>query len=1332
MKNIGKRVIPLLLALVLVVGAMLLEVSATTIPAGYTPIYTAQNFSNIRNNPNDQYILMNDIDLKSLGTWLPINNFDGILDGNNFAIRNMTINSSNWGWNSSGGLFVSVDNGEIKNLNIVNASISVFNDFASVGGIAGHIGESAKISNCSFTGSINAEIPCTAYIGGIVGVSEGEISNCYNWGNININCVEPNLSPGIGGVHVGGIAGRAIDISDCYNWGNISASSGRTLAGGIAGIANNNVVRCFNEGNITIISQSGEVSAGGTVGAAELNANANLKIENCINKGEVFAETRIGDMYSGEAYVGGILAGGQGTLTNARSIINCYNEGKITCKSSHKAASAFGITGGYHVTRMENCLNRGEIIAKSLNGNAYVAGIGSQGGDSITNCYNEGELTATGSMYACVAGITLNANTIFNSHNAGNMEAIATSNILGADASASGVVGSAWQVEQCSNRGDLRAISNNRSYINGVGLGTHAVFAPHMIRNSYNTGNAVVQGKEIFYAGISNTTQLKDITFENVYNAGQLEVLGIPDEKTIGGIFCDNRWGANAVFENAYFLDSTATVAFVDYGNITFTLINVKALSDAQMRTQDSFEGFNFDTIWRMPIDGGYPVLQSQEKYFSDTTYPVVVTNGEGSGNYAEGEMVIIHANLPPSGKRFKEWSITPAVTFINDTSKESVTAKFVMPTEPVTVEAIYEDIPPVTFAVTVNGGTGSGEYAVGETVTITLDTVPSGKRFKQWSVSPAVTYAGGTNIMSTIVKFIMPTNNVTVTSILANIYTLTVINGRINGTSINPAEYEAGAYVHIIADTAPSGMQFKEWEFTPTVNLGVSLKTIPYITISMPNHNVTAVAVYEDVHNHTPGEWETTLAATCTAPGERAKKCTDCNVIIETDTISATGHTESDWITTVPPTCTTPGEMIKRCTDCLITLETDIVPAKGHTSGEWEITTAATCTAPGERVKKCTICGTVVDTGTISATGHTPGQWEITKAATCTATGTRAKRCTDCGFTLETETIPATGHTPGQWEATLASTCTATGTNTKKCTVCGEVLETTTTPSTGHSFSAWTKTKESTYDTPGEEQRICSTCNTIEKREIPTLDRPIHTHTPGGWETTQQPTCTTAGTKIKKCTSCGETLETETTPATGHSPSDWNTTKAATCTATGTRVKKCIICNTVVETATIPVTGHTPGQWEITKAATCTATGTRVKKCITCNTVVETGTIPALVHSPGNWGTTRAATCTAPGERVKKCTVCSTVVETGTIPATGHTSGDWEVTKAATENEPGERVEKCSTCGTVLERESIPATGSGTVQPPTVKTIFSTKYESSFLNWILFFIGFGWVWMWF
>ena len=43
-----------------------------TVPYGYTGIYTAEDFNNIRENLSGQYILMNDIDLSLFQSWNPI------------------------------------------------------------------------------------------------------------------------------------------------------------------------------------------------------------------------------------------------------------------------------------------------------------------------------------------------------------------------------------------------------------------------------------------------------------------------------------------------------------------------------------------------------------------------------------------------------------------------------------------------------------------------------------------------------------------------------------------------------------------------------------------------------------------------------------------------------------------------------------------------------------------------------------------------------------------------------------------------------------------------------------------------------------------------------------------------------------------------------------------------------------------------------------------------------------------------------------------------------------------------------------------------------------
>ncbi|MFR1480091.1 MAG: InlB B-repeat-containing protein [Hydrogeniiclostridium mannosilyticum] len=85
----------------------------------------------------------------------------------------------------------------------------------------------------------------------------------------------------------------------------------------------------------------------------------------------------------------------------------------------------------------------------------------------------------------------------------------------------------------------------------------------------------------------------------------------------------------------------------------------------------------------------------------SGAAYALTVTSGTGSGSYAEGATITITANPAPSGQRFKEWSISPEVTFAEGTSKTSQTAKFTMPAQAVNATAAYESIPAGTTAVT-------------------------------------------------------------------------------------------------------------------------------------------------------------------------------------------------------------------------------------------------------------------------------------------------------------------------------------------------------------------------------------------------------------------------------------------------------------------------------------------------------------------------------------------------------------------------------------------------------------------------------------------------------
>jgi len=77
------------------------------------------------------------------------------------------------------------------------------------------------------------------------------------------------------------------------------------------------------------------------------------------------------------------------------------------------------------------------------------------------------------------------------------------------------------------------------------------------------------------------------------------------------------------------------------------------------------------------------------------------------------------------------------------------------------------------------------------------------------------------------------------------------------------------------------------------------------------------------------------------------------------------------------------------------------------------------------------------------------------------------------------------------------------------------------------------------------------------------------------------------------------------------------------------------------------------------------------------------------------------------------------------------HTPGGWIVDTPATGTTPGSRHKQCTICGYVTATEIIPATGGGSNS--TAKGILGTnpKYNKWY-HYILFFLCFGFIWMWF
>ena len=70
----------------------------------------------------------------------------------------------------------------------------------------------------------------------------------------------------------------------------------------------------------------------------------------------------------------------------------------------------------------------------------------------------------------------------------------------------------------------------------------------------------------------------------------------------------------------------------------------------------------------------------------------------------------------------------------------------------------------PPSYSVSVAGGSGSGEYVEGASVTITADAPESGKRFKEWTGADGLNFTSGSAMTETAV-FVMPANAVSLTA---------------------------------------------------------------------------------------------------------------------------------------------------------------------------------------------------------------------------------------------------------------------------------------------------------------------------------------------------------------------------------------------------------------------------------------------------------------------------------------------------------------------------------------------------------------------------------------
>jgi hypothetical protein len=246
----------------------------------------------IRDNLGGRYILINDLDSTTAGYvqlasptanqgrgWESIgtsdDQFTGSFDGQGHEIKDLSMNRTDEDYV---GLFGEVgEEGLIKDVGMVNAAV-IGNDY--VGGLVGH--SDGTVTDCYSTGSVTGE----EHVGSLVGHNGAIVSNSHSSGNVT------------GDSRVGGLVGwNQANLSNSYSSCTVT---GNTSVGGLVG--DNWFYECTLSNSYSTGSVTGRSRVGGLVGV-----NYYGSVSNSYSTGSA----------TGSWQVGGLVGQNTGTVSNS-------------------------------------------------------------------------------------------------------------------------------------------------------------------------------------------------------------------------------------------------------------------------------------------------------------------------------------------------------------------------------------------------------------------------------------------------------------------------------------------------------------------------------------------------------------------------------------------------------------------------------------------------------------------------------------------------------------------------------------------------------------------------------------------------------------------------------------------------------------------------------------------------------------------------------------------------------------------------------------------------------------------------------------------------------
>lgn len=421
-------------------------------------------------------------------------------------------------------------------------------------------------------------------------------------------------------------------------------------------------------------------------------------------------------------------------------------------------------------------------------------------------------------------------------------------------------------------------------------------------------------------------------------------------------------------------------------------------------------------------------------------------------------------------------------------------------------------------------------------------------------------------------------------------------------------------------------------------------------------------------------------------------------------NTIPATHtHVESGvWVETEPATCQHGGQRVMYCAECNEICTVEYTTQTDHTTKTVRV--EPTCEKDGYISEVCTSCGQEISRTVLPKTGHknTVAQH---KDATCTEDGYDRVVCNDCNKIISETVIKSPGHKTVVDEK--PATCTEDGYYIEKCTVCNEVIINDVLKAPGHKIVV--DEKPATCTENGYYKETCSVCKEVLVDKI--LPATNHANTEVQHK---DATCTEDGYIRETCLDCGNVVKETILKANGHK--FVNDIKKATCTEDGYVRQQCTVCKTYSGISRVlKATGHAWGKWRVVKEPTYRSVGLRRSTCTNCGEHIDEE-IPMIIVPVKK-------IVISPEEDFTIYCKKSDRLQANVYPEEAAYSAEivW------TSSDPN--VLDVSEDGTITAKLRGTATVTASTADGSVTATRKVTVEYTFLQWIIIYILFGWIW---